>query len=314
MLRERAGRGQSEQQLLMQLHQRLAWLMAPTQEGRAHTPDFKCAHLLQDSIREVARTLDQPGWSAYLVGGTLRDLLTRPGDGDPVLQPRDIDIVVGGATRENLKRLLQDKLALERLTRFGGLHFSKLLSGSRVLFDIWTLSDTWGFGSLKIAPRIENFPRTTFLNIDSCAIELLQPTGKQRACFERGFFASMANHVLDVNYAPNPYPYVCVARALVMAARLEFTVTRTLAEFILNHTGAGGIGAIIEAQQSHYGIVRCNAAELGTWIDGIRRQFDSGQSTISVEVSEARRSKLWHDYPAVDGCTEQSPNRSLISA
>jgi hypothetical protein len=240
------------------------------------------------------------------VGGTLRDLLVGPDSRHRSVEPRDIDIIVGGATREQLQDVLREALVLERLTRFGGLHLCKRLpTGSCVLFDIWTLSDTWGFHSQNIAPRIEDFPGTTFLNIDSCAIELQQPAGRQREFFAKGFFEGIANRVMDVNYAPNPYPYVCVARALVLAARLNFTITRPLAEFILNHSAAGGIEALIEAQQSHYGMVRCDAREFGVWLHQIRRQFDSGQLAIGIEVSRARHLELWRDYPIVaDGRTD----------
>jgi hypothetical protein len=193
-------------------------------EDQLDFPHPSCPKTVQDAMVEIGRKLNRPGWVAYIVGGTLRDLLVEA-EGHRGVHPRDIDIIVDGATREELQEVLQKQLVLERFTRFGGLHLSKpLSSGSRVLFDIWTLSDTWGFHSQKIAPRIEDFPGTTFLNIDSCATQLMQPQGEQREFFEKGFFEGIANRMLDVNYAPNPYPYVCVARALDLAAQLDFTI------------------------------------------------------------------------------------------
>jgi hypothetical protein len=310
----RIGGGLSESQLKSLLYKRLAWLMTPPRKVQGESTDSEHGRLVQQAILEVAGTLKRPGWSAYLVGGTLRDLLVGPGRQHQFVEPRDVDIVVSGAAREELRKLFEKRLVLERMTRFGGLHLIKpLASGDRVLFDIWTLADTWGFGAQKIPPRIEDFPVTTFLNIDSCAIELVEPEGRQRACFDQGFFASIVKRALDVNYAPNPYPYVCVARALVMAARLDFTITRKLAEFILTHTVAGGIDALIEAQVSHYGMVRCGAPELSIWIDGIRKQFSGGESAIRVKVSEARRVQLWRDYPAADDRAGQPPNQDLNS-
>jgi hypothetical protein len=318
ILRERdnrTGERLSEDQLRRLLQESLACLMTQPPQGQPHSLDSDCTRLVQEAIVEVAGTLNRSGWSAYLVGGTLRDLLVGAGNRYRIVQPRDVDIVVSGATREDLREQLEEKLVLERLTRFGGLHFSRLLpSGSRLLFDIWTLGDTWGFSSQNIQPRIEDFPGTTFLNIDSCAVELVTPAGKQRACFEKGFFASIANRVLDLNYAPNPYPYVCVARALIMAARLDFTITRPLTEFILTHTAAGGVGSLIAAQQSHYGMVRCDAPELEAWIEGIRRQFEAGDSAVGITISPARRLQLWRDYPAANDRPQRSPNRNLIPA
>jgi hypothetical protein len=250
---------------------------------------------VQAAIIEVAQMLHRPGWSGYLVGGTLRDLLAGPEGDRHSVQPRDVDIVICGATRDKLLALFSETLVLERLTRFGGLHlFRKLPAGHRVMFDIWTLADTWGFGSKKIAPSIEEFPGTTFMNIDSCAIELWPQPGSARALFSQGFFESIADRILDVNYAPNPYPYVCVARALVLGARLQFALTRRLADFIL-HYSANGVEPLIEAQQSHYGFVRCDVAELDAWIRDIRRQYDAGKDRIEIAAPKARRAELWLD-------------------
>jgi hypothetical protein len=247
---------------------------------------------VREALIEVAQKLNCCGWTSYLVGGTLRDLLVE-NDGDRDVQPRDLDIVVQGATSEQLRDALEQYLVLERLTRFGGLHLSRSLSsGSRVLFDIWTLEDTWGFRSKQIVPRIEEFPETTFLNIDSCAIELKETEGTDRAIFEKGFFSSIADRALDLNYAPNPYPYVCAARALVLAAQLDFAISPALAEFVLHQSAAGGLEALVEAQLSHYGAVRCDAGELGIWLHDIERQFESGQTAIRIEVPAARRLEL----------------------
>lgn len=294
----------SEIQLRRLVLRRLARLMAPSDEVHRSSSRAYFARTVPEAMVAVAAKLHRHGWLAYLVGGTLRDLLVgldRRGD----FQPRDVDIVVDGATREDLQDVLRD-LVLERFTRFGGLHLSApLSSGSRIVFDIWTLADTWGFQSKHIAPRIADFPGTTFLNIDSCATELMQPEGRERTIFEKGFFNGIANRVLDVNYEPNPYPHVCVARALVLAAQLEFTITRPLAKFILDQWAAGGVNALVEAQLSHYGTVRSGAQELKVWLEEIRRQLDSGQKAISLQVRPARRQELWRDYRVADTTKQQ---------
>lgn len=257
------------------------------------------ATTVSDAIAAVAHKLRRPAWCAYLVGGTLRDILAAPESGHPI-QPRDIDIIVDGATADQLQQLLLPDLQLERRTRFGGLHLAQLLpSGLRVLFDIWTLADTWGFHSKKIPPRIDDFPSTTFLNIDSCAVELLPTHAGPPRLFDLGFFAGIAARTLDLNYAPNPYPYVCSARSLLLAARLDFALARPLAEFILHHATAGGIPALLEAQISHYGMIRSAAPELESWLADLRRQFEAAQPTLRLTVSAARRLQLWEDYPAI---------------
>lgn len=241
--------------------------------------------------------LDRPEWRAYLVGGTLRDLLVAP-ESHQRFHPRDIDIIVEGASREQLQEALRGILAFERFTRFGGLHLSRgLSSGENISFDIWTLADTWGFHSRNITPRIEDFPKTTFLNIDSCATELIADPGKERQLFEQGFFESISRRVLDVNYEPNPYPHVCVVRSLLLAVQLDFTIARPLAKFILENADDGGIESLMEAQQSHYGRLRCDAHELEQWLRSVWQQFNAGKHDIYIEATPARRLDLWRDYP-----------------
>ncbi len=274
------------------LQKRVAKLLVFTPSRDSNSP-----WTAQDVLIDIGRRLNRPPWVPYLVGGTLRDLLVSSGSSMD-FQPRDIDIIVDGASREQLQEVLEGALTFERFTRFGGLHLScSLPSITRVLFDIWSLADTWGFHAQNIAPRIEDFPKTTFLNIDSCALELIPSHGEQRRLFEKGFFESIATRVLDVNYAPNPYPFVCVVRAMILAVQLDFTVALPLAEFILDHASKGGIDQLLEAQQSHYGSVRCDAEELGAWLQAIQRQFNSGQHVIHIPVRAARRSELLRDYP-----------------
>lgn len=259
--------------------------------------DTRSASTVQEVLVEVCRTMHRPGWMAYLVGGTLRDLLVAP-ESHLRFHPRDIDIVVEGASREQLQEVLRESLVFERFTRFDGLHLSRSLSsGAHILFDIWTLANTWGFHSQNIAPRIEDFPKTTFLNIDSCATELIPHPGRERKLFEKGFFEGISRRVLDVNYEPNPYPNVCVVRSLLLAVQLDFAIARPLAKFILENADAGGVESLMEAQQSHYGRARCDAKELEQWLHDIRQQFSSGRQDICIEAPPARRLDLWRDYP-----------------
>jgi hypothetical protein len=296
----------SEVELRSLLQKRVAQLLAPLSEVSCVFSDFNLGLEVKDVLAKVAQRLNCSGWSSYLVGGTLRDLLVAD-HSEQGVQPRDIDIIVRGATREQLQDLLGQFLVLERLTRFGGLHLSRSFpSGSRVLFDIWTLADTWGFHSQQIVPRIEDFPETTFLNIDSCAVELKETEGKERALFEKGFFTGIAKRVLDMNYEPNPYPFVCAARALVIAVQLDFVLSRALAEFVLHHSAAGGVEALIEAQQSHYGAVRCDAEELERWLREIERHFDSGKDRIRIEVPESRRLELRGEGDAAGSQRQQA--------
>ena len=168
----------SEVQLRSLLKTRFAFLTDPIRQDPQNSSGLRRPQTVQDAIVEVAKKLSDAGLLAYMVGGTLRDLLVATED-EKSVRPRDVDIIVEGTTRDQLQDLLGHFLSLKRLTRFGGLHLIRpLASGSQVQFDIWTLADTWGFHSQHIVPCIEDFPGTTFLNIDSCAFEFSSPRGR----------------------------------------------------------------------------------------------------------------------------------------
>src|SRR5690349_10205703 len=107
------------------------------------------------SIREVLDRVVERRWRAYIVGGTLRDVMLAPTSSFP----RDIDIVISGVSEERLETTFLD--LVNRRTRFGGLHLVTQfsyggISSSRgqVVFDVWRLEDTWGIRNAGLPPTI----------------------------------------------------------------------------------------------------------------------------------------------------------------
>ncbi|MFN0104881.1 MAG: hypothetical protein ACKV2U_22705 [Bryobacteraceae bacterium] len=257
----------------------------------------KPAAAARKSIQAVFDRILSNGWEAYIVGGTLRDIMLAPRS----IFPRDIDIIIAGATADALLATFHD--LLHRRTRFGGLHligdFSYggiTRSSGHIYFDVWRLEDTWGICHAHLAPTIDNFVKTPFLNIDSVAIELV-PKGARRRVVECGFFDALVTRTLEINYAPNPYPSVCIVRSLIMAAKLQFALGPNLAAYIAAHAANGSVDDLLDAQRSHYGEIRCGKEEIQGWLARITAAVNAGVIGIQLPTTSSRQLTLWNNWP-----------------
>lgn len=256
---------------------------------------------IQESVRDVVHRITSNGWTAYLVGGTVRDLVLSPRC-DRAIQPRDIDLVVIGASVDELKQVFQDLYL--RTTRFRGLHLADPKPGGwKILFDIWPLEETWGFSANTHLSRcIENFPQLPFLNLDTAAIEI---TARQRRAtlFELGFLSGINGRILEVNFEPNPFPELCIVRSLLMAAKLNFSLGPRLASYIGNHARRTSVNDMMQAQLSHYGKYRCTVGELSSWLSRVERATSEGAVPVNIPANSQRQLELWRDYPDRDTST-----------
>src|SRR5437762_3975954 len=126
-------------------------------------------------IVQTVRELQETGVAAVFFGGTLRSLLLsrlvrrKPG------RPRDIDIVIAGASVEHIKDRF--RALIKRETRFGGLRFERM----NWQFDVWPLDRTWAFLHDKVtAPAFEHLPQTTFFNLEAIAVDVWPHLGRTR--------------------------------------------------------------------------------------------------------------------------------------
>jgi len=269
-----------------------------TNEDAKHGSHGSLSRLIQLAINEVFERIRLRSWDAYVVGGTLRDLVSDPARAGARVFPRDIDVVVVGVTLQDLEGCFSDLVA--RRTRFGGLHLvKKIAQVCEVHFDVWPLADTWAIKEYGMSPEISRFPSTPFFNLDAVAIELHPRAGRTRTIYENGFYHGITSKLIDINFEPNPYPDVCVIRALIMAAKLQFVISPRLASFICLRTNQQEpvLNRLQQAQFSHYGQIRCSHAELRSWLDSIQQQLDAGSERIEIRVPQARQLGLWVDYP-----------------
>jgi hypothetical protein len=272
-----------------------------THEGNGAIPHSFVRREIRRSIQSVIRTISEAGWDAYLVGGTIRDIVLGPSLAGPnAYYPRDIDIVLVGVHHDEIR----DRFAhiYSRDTRFGGVHLVDRRSGGlQILYDLWSLENTWAFSVARgIRLAIESFPSTPFLNLDTAVVGIRSRRGRPRPVFENGFIDGINARTIEVNFEPNPFPEICFVRALIMAAKLQFAIGPKLVDFLLRQWSVMPVERFLNAQASHYGTIRCNAAELTSWISAVETQSKARRGAVRLTVYSGRQLALWNDYPPSD--------------
>jgi hypothetical protein len=243
-------------------------------------------------VQEICRR----GRCAYLFGGTLRDLMLH----GPGATPRDLDIVVSELTPD-LDGYLGPHLT--KRTRFGGLQ----VSCGHWDLDIWALSQTWAFQQRLIAPGgFEDLPRTTFLNVQAVVVEAGDPCGRPRKVIERGFFQSLTERTLDVNFEENPFPAHCVLSALITAYRLDFVLAPRLIRYVLHYAGQTDFDELCGYQAQRYGRVLYGRDTLSSWIAHL---VASHREALSMPV---RLPRLRADQRAFPWAGEAAPHGLAI--
>jgi len=192
------------------------------------------------------------GWRPILFGGFLRDVMIL----GPKHWPRDIDVVVGLQTTEELERELVG--AHPHRNRFGGLRCEI----EKWNCDIWPLRMTWGFRQIPLEPTPTNLPRTTFLNVEAIAAELAAD-GEIGQIYDGGFFEAASTRILDINFEENPYPLLAAVRAILTAQNLNFSIATRLSAYILRVAETEkSLQPFTDVQLSHYGQVRLSRQDL----------------------------------------------------
>lgn len=231
----------------------------------------------------LLRRVEAAGFSGFLFGGLLRDLMTA----SPLAQPRDIDIVIDCLRREEIEDLVRDFAT--RTNRFGGIRVM-----SRIPIDLWCLRDTWAFtrGFWPRAP--ENLPKTTFLNVEAVVASINPGDGRSgRRIYSAGFFEAIDSQTLRLNCPDNPYPALCIVRTIVMARRLDFWLEPPLAEYLVREASGVSGEDLEQAQRSHYSAIRYDSREIRRLISDVSEQLESGYDQITLPGSRKSQKSMW---------------------
>jgi hypothetical protein len=250
---------------------------------------------LKAPLISVLRRFSERRLHAVIFGGTLRDLMVH----GPRTEPRDVDVVVDGASVEDLARLFQDVVV--RRTRFGGLH----LNVKGWMVDVWPLSDTWALRELGIGSRdFQALTRTTFLNIEAVVIDLTNRRRVGRKIYSSGFFEAVRTRTLDINLEENPFPELSAIRTLITASTVRYGLSRRLARYVVHHLSSAPLECFVDVQLSHYGRARLGTETLYAWLKIIREQI-STQAIIRVPLEPAQL-PLWKDDPVFPNAAGRS--------
>jgi hypothetical protein len=233
-----------------------------------------CHHddrLWKEPVVQTIRELRAANWRAVLFGGTLRSLLTSRLWHRRLGRPRDIDIVVEGADVSRLRSHFRRYLSRE--TRFGGLQLRRM----NWQFDVWPLDRTWALVTDNVdQPVFDHLPRTTFFNVEAVAVEVWTDPGCARAIYsgDDQFFDGILRRVLEVNREDNPFPSLCVVRALVLAHGLHFRLGPRLSRYIAEHGVGLSDEQLEEVQSKHYGEIRLSSETLRGWTRHVARSLE----------------------------------------
>jgi hypothetical protein len=182
--------------------------------------------------------------------------------------PRDLDVVISGATGDEIERALSTSRFLKassiRRTRFGGIK----VSSAQFELDVWALEDTWALKQVSLLPpTFALLPTTTFLNVEAVAVCF---TRRPFVVYSYNFFEAMADRQVDVNFEENPFPALCAARSLAITRKLRFDLGPRLRKYLLQSSSSISRSEFINAQVSHYGEVVCSFDTFSAIVDRIR--------------------------------------------
>ena len=243
-------------------------------------------------IADMANDLKQEAIPAVIFGGTLRSLLLgrlsrRPRFG----RPRDLDIVVAGASIDALREKLQEYVV--RQTRFGGLQLQR---GSWH-FDVWPLDKTWAIvQDASLEANFEALPSTTFFNLEAIAVDLWAEPGRKRTVYsgDDRFFDGLIDETIEINREENPFPALCVVRSLVFASTTGFSLGPHLAHYLSVHRESVSDSELEDIQHLHYGSIRIGREKIRRLLDHVAAAHDR-EPQNRIKLSGPRQLMFWED-------------------
>jgi len=210
---------------------------------------------------EVFHLLRENAISAFLFGGTVRDVLLK----GVTHRPRDLDIVFDVEGFDCFSSLFSKKI--RRRNRFGGLKCSY----KGVEIDAWPLHRTWAIAQgLKSGAGFEVLPETAFFNLDAIVAEIAPAQGLQRRIFDRGFFEGVARKQIECNFEPTNFPELNIIRGFVLARSTGFEFSNAFCRFIVEHLDGVTANEIETCQLEHYRRIRLPPDFIRTTVEQIK--------------------------------------------
>lgn len=212
-------------------------------------------------IAELFDLLKKSDFEIYLFGGFPKDIYFKKNRAIP----RDIDLVVNATDLVPLISLFNDFEI--QISRFGGYKIK--YHGLDV--DIWPLASTWAFVEEHVTFNgIESLATTTFLNIESIAIEIFPKPSKIRNVILDGFVDAFENRLLELNLEKNPFPELNIARALHAAKNTGYQFGERLLSFMASNLAKSNDEEIFSIYKKKYGLVETEKQVIQAFLTNLR--------------------------------------------
>ena len=256
-----------------------------TRLGRFVATDSKRHYPHLYSVLEDIRNNNYP---AFLCGGAVRDMLLCNNS-----IPRDLDIILGYVSREQLATLFPDHIKGE--TSLGGLK----LQVKDWSIDMWPIQDTWAFKEGKVTGKgFSDYPKITFLNIDAIAIQLFSKRRQKREIYSKGFFEAIAERTIELNFEENPAPAECIVRALRIAKKFKFVIGPRLARYMISYKNQMDIEELAEIYQRRYMSADVTVEKLHNCFKSIETQIQASNNR-PVKVFMEQNNNFFEQPPSL---------------
>lgn len=257
-----------------------------------HEVSLFCRHNNRRWKQAIATTVDEireGHWPAVFFGGTLRSLLLSRLTHNVLGRPRDIDIVIRDTRLPDLQQQFEKYVA--RRTRFGGLQLQRV--GWQ--FDVWPLQETHALKEAGLShPDFHDLPRSTFFNLEAVAVDVLSRAGRPRTIYSADdqFFRGVIERVIEINREENPFPGLCVVRAIVLAGNLKWKVGPRLLRYLARVGSGMTEDEFTHIQVKHYGAAQWPVSVFSHAIEYARLHAERGDER-PVELPLPKQLTFW---------------------
>jgi len=203
---------------------------------------------INDEIGGLLGEIRENRWEAYFFGGVPRLIVS----GTEWQQPRDYDIVFADPDFVGFTKYAETLGGVKN--RFGGYKLN--IAGIEV--DAWSLSDTWAFRKKHVQNvSFESLQKTVPFNVDSFLIEIFpQASGTKRNIYCDGFISAEESNTLDAILKENPFPPLCLVRAVHLAHSMQLNWSSDLVAWMADISKTTSWIELKEIQLSHYGHIK----------------------------------------------------------
>ena len=243
--------------------------------------------LSEDEQKFIAKLLQMT--DAYIFGGVISNYFLS----FPRKVPRDVDIVIS-KMNVKIERLLNRYL--KKRNRFNGYE----MKIGNMQYDIWKTEKTWTLYKNPILQKEGKelfLPETVFFNITSCIYDL----NRKELLLHRRFKNGINNGEINIINEDNPYPELCVVKAMEYRETYKLRLADNLMWYILKHGKKISRSEYENAQISHYGYKKYSNAQINIFIINIEKYLGNPKSILNKNNQmELVRTK---DFKKVKGKT-----------